>query len=77
MHFLGWLFIGIWKYVSLKSVEVTNSPACKEVLIVSGVSTLNDSVFKNLFRVLRSKIGLYRLLGLGTRNNRLKKPRDC
>ena len=69
MYFLDWLFIGMWKYASLKSMEVTHSPACREVLIVSGVSILNDSVFKNLFSALRSKMGLHWLLGLGTKNN--------
>ena len=57
--------------MSLKSMEVTHSPACREVLIVSGVSILNDSVFRKVFKVLRSKIGLHRLLGLGTKNNLL------
>ena len=47
------------EYVSLKSMEVTHSPACREVLVVSGVSILNDTVFKILFRVLRSEIGLH------------------
>ena len=40
-------------------------------LIVSGVSILNDSVFRNLFRVLRFKIGLYRLMDFGTRKSLL------
>ena len=59
----------MWKYASLESMEVTHSPACTEVLIVSGVSILNDSVFKKVFKVLRSRIGLHRLLGLGTKNS--------
>ena len=42
-----------------------------DVLIVSGVSILNDSVFKKVFKVLRSRMGLHRLLGLGTKNSRL------
>ena len=58
-----------WKYASLKSIEVTHSPACREVLIVSGVSILNDSVFRKVFKVLRPKIGLHQLLGLGTKNS--------
>ena len=61
--------MGMWKYASLKSMEVTHSPACREVLIVSGVSILNDSVFRKLFTLLRSKMGLNRLLGLGTKNS--------
>ena len=48
-------------------MDVTHSPACREVLIVSGVSILNDSVFKKVFKVLRSRMGLHRLLGLGTK----------
>ena len=34
---------------------------------VSGVSILNVPVFKKVFKVLRSRIGLHRLLGLGTK----------
>ena len=48
---------------------MTHSPDCREVLIVSGVSILNDSVFKKVFKVLKSRIGLHRLLGLGTKNS--------
>ena len=59
----------MWKYASVKSMEVTHSPACSEVLIVSGVSILNDSVFRKVFKVLMSKMGLHWLLGLGTRNS--------
>ena len=55
--------------MSLKSMDVTHSPVCREVLIVSGISILNDSVFRKVFKVLRSKIGLHRLLGLGKRNS--------
>ena len=44
-------------------MEVTHSPNCREVLIVSGVSILNDSVFRKVFKVLRSRTGLHRLLG--------------
>ena len=58
-------------YASLKSMEVIYSLACMEVLIVSGVSILNNSVFKNLYKVLRSSIGLHWLLGLGTRKSLL------
>ena len=55
--------------MSLKSMEVTYSPACREVLIVSGVSILNDPVFGKVFKVPRAKIGLHQLLGLGTKNS--------
>ena len=61
----------MWKYASLKSMEVTHSPECREVLIVSGISIVNDSEFKKVFKLLRSSIGLHRLLGLGTKNSRL------
>ena len=50
-------------------MDVTHSPDCREVLIVSGVSILNDSVFRKVFKVLRSRTSLYRLLGLGTKNS--------
>ena len=42
MHVLPGLTVSV--YASFKSMEVTHYPACKEVLIVSGVSILNDSV---------------------------------
>ena len=57
--------------MSLKSMEVTHSPIYREILIVSGVSNLNDSVFRKVFKGLRSRIGLHRLLGLGTKNSQL------
>ena len=38
---------------------VTHSTICREVLIVSGVSILNDSVFRKVFKVLRYRIGLH------------------
>ena len=44
--------------------------------MVSGVSILNFSVLRKRFRLLRSKIGLHSLSGLGTRNSRLKKPSE-
>ena len=44
--------------------------------MVSGVSILNFSVLRKGFRLLKSRIGLHLLLGLGTRNNRLKNPRE-
>ena len=68
--------IGIWRYASLKSMDVTHSPACREVLIASGVSILNDSEFKKVFKALRSRTGLHQLLGLGSKNSRLQKPRE-
>ena len=55
----------------LKSMDVTHSPAWREVLIVSGVSILNVPVFKKVFKVLRTRTGLHRLLGSGTKNSRL------
>ena len=45
-------------------MDVTHSPACREVLIVSGVSILNDSVFRKVFKLLRFRTSLHRLLGL-------------
>ena len=57
--------------MSLKSMEVTHSRTCREVLIVCGVSILNDSVFRKVFKMLRAKTGLHQLLGLSTKNNRL------
>ena len=71
MYFLDRLRIGMWKYASLKSMDVTHSPAWREVLIVSGVSILNVPVFKKVFKVLRTRTGLHRLLGSGTKNSRL------
>ena len=68
-------FIGIWKKVSLKSMDITHSPVCMEVLLLSADSMLNYSNFKNLFRVLRSRIVLH-LLGFVTKNRLLKKARD-
>ena len=62
----------MWKCASLKSIEVTHSSACREVLIVSGVSILNNSVFRKVFKVLKSKIGLRQLLDLGTTNSLLQ-----
>ena len=44
--------------------------------MVSGVSILNFSTLRNGFRLLRSSIGLHLLLGLGTKNSRLKNPRE-
>ena len=57
-------------------MDVTQSPVCKEVLILSGVSILNFSDFRNLFSELKSRICLHLLLGFGTNKSRLKKARD-
>ena len=60
----------------LKSIEVTHSPCWREVLMVSGVSILNFSALRKRFNFLRSRMGLQRLFGFGTKKSRLKKPRD-
>ena len=39
---------GLIVYVCLKSMEVTHSPVCREVLIVSGVSILNNCVWEGV-----------------------------
>ena len=57
------------KYESLKSMDVTHSSAYRKVPFVPGVSILNDSFFKNLFKLWRSSIGCLRLLGFGTKNS--------
>ena len=44
--------------------------------MVSGVSILNFSALRKRFNLLRSNMGLHLLLGLGSRNSLLKKPRD-
>ena len=44
--------------------------------MVSGVSILNFSALRKRFSLLRSNIGLHLLLGFGTKNSRLKNPRD-
>ena len=44
--------------------------------MVSGVSILNFSALRKKFRLLRSRIGLHFLFGLGTKNSRLKKLRE-
>ena len=44
--------------MSLKSMEVTDSYVCCEVLIVPGVSILNYSVFMKAFKVLSAKMSL-------------------
>ena len=53
----------MWRLASLKSMDVTDSPVWRKVLILSSVSIMNFSVFRNLFRVLRSKTGP--IVGLG------------
>ena len=50
-------------------MDVTHSPVCKEVLMVSGVSILKVSDFRYLFSELRSIIGLHLLLGLVTKKS--------
>ena len=52
--------------MSLKSMDVTHSPVCREVQIIFGVSILNFSSLRNLLRLLRSSIGLH-LSGFGTK----------
>ena len=61
--------------MSLKSMDVTHSLLCKEVLMLSGVSILKVSDFRYLFSELRSRIG-HLLLGIGTKKSLLKKVRD-
>ena len=61
--------MGIWKYASLKSMDVTHSAAWREVLIVSGVSILNFSALRNLLLLLRSSRGLHLLFRFGTKNS--------
>ena len=73
MKLHGNWYMEVWV---LKSMDVTHSPACREVLIASGVSILNDSEFTEVFKVLRSRTGLHRLLGLGSKNSRLQKLRE-
>ena len=62
--------------MSLKSIDVTHSPFCNEVLMDSGVSILNFSAFRYLFSELSSRIGLHLLLGFETKKSLLKKARD-
>ena len=45
--------------------------------MVSGVSILNVSILGKRFSLLRSNIGLHLLLGLGTKNSRLKNVWFC
>ena len=44
--------------------------------MVSGVSILNFSALRKRFNLLRSNIGLHLLVGFGTKNSRLRNPRD-
>ena len=44
--------------------------------MVSGVSILNFSPSRKRLRLLKSNMGLHFWFGFGTRNNRLKNPRD-
>ena len=80
-----WVFPGLDVYwdvevgvLEVHGLEVMHSPGWREVLIDFGVSVLNFSVFRNLFRVLRSKIGLHCCWVLEPKN-RLKEPAkfDC
>ena len=57
--------------MSVKSKDLTHSPFLWEACIDSGISILNLGMVKNLFKELRSMIGLQRLPGLGTRNSQL------
>ena len=63
-------------YVEVSILEIYggNPLPCKEILILSGVSILNDPVSRKVFKVLRSKIGLHRLLGLGAKIACCKNP---
>ena len=61
--------------MSSKSMDVTHLLAVRKSLC-SLVSILNVSVFRYLFSKLRSRIGLYWLLGFGTKKSILKKARD-
>ena len=77
MHVLPGLCV-YWN-VEIGVLEVYGCyPFCilREVLIFSSVFILNFSVFRNLFRVLRSKIGPHLLFDLGTKNSQLKKLKD-
>ena len=71
IHLLPGLGLNWYVEVCVFIIYGGNSLPYIEVLIVSGVSILNDSVFSNVFKLLKSKIGLHRLLGLGTKNSLL------
>ena len=58
-----------------ESKDVTHSPVCREVRIISGVSILNFSALRNLLRWLKFSIGLHMLFGFGTKNSWLSNPR--
>ena len=49
--------------MSLKSMDITHSPLCKEFLMLSGVSISQISDFRYLFSELGSRIGIHLLLG--------------
>ena len=71
------IFPGLFLYRDMEvSIEVTHSPCQRDVLMVSGVSILYFSVLRKRFNLLKSSMGLHLLLGFGTKNSRLKKPRD-
>ena len=76
MNFDNLLCMGMWKQASLKSSNVTHSPCCGEIRIVSGVSIFNVFMVKNLLRALRSKIGRHLGFGFDNINSLLKKARE-
>ena len=67
---------GMWKWISLKAIEVTYSPCWWDILMVSSSSILNFYALMNTFSLLRSSMGFHRLFGFGTKKSRLKTPRD-
>ena len=75
------VFSGMFLYrdmeVSIFEIYRSNhSPVWREVLMVSGVSILNFSTLRKRLSLLKSSMGLHLLFGFGTKNSRLKKPRD-
>ena len=67
--FSGLVLYGFMEAVVLEILNVTHSPVWREVLIVSSVSILNFPALRNLFRLVRSSIGLHQLFGLGIKNS--------
>ena len=75
----GIFWTGFYGYMEVGVREINGCdilPRLEAVLIVSDISILYISALRNLFRLLRTKMGLRRLLGFGTKNSRLKKPKD-
>ena len=75
------VFPRLWVYLDmLVSILETYGyypfAACKEVFMLSGVSILNFSDFRDLLSELRFMIGLQWLMGFGTKNSLLKKAGD-